>query len=72
MKERPNRIAPSNAAAQLAGALGPFFGGFVASWLGYQAVFSVGICFLFVAALRVIILVPEPRKRFDDLETRVR
>ena len=72
LKERPNLIATSNTAAQLAGALGPLFGGFVASWLGYQAVFFVGICFLFMAALMVIIFVSEPRKRFDDLETRVR
>ena len=63
LKERPNLIATSNTAAQLAGALGPLFGGFFASWLGYQAVFLIGICFLFMAALMVIILVPEPRRK---------
>ena len=72
LKERPNLIATTNTAAQMAGALGPLLGGLIASWLGYKAVFFLGICFLFAAALMVIILVPEPRKRFNDLETRVR
>ena len=72
LKERPNLIATTNTAAQMAGALGPLLGGLIASWLGYKAVFFLGICFLFAAALMVIIFVPEPRKRFNDLETRVR
>lgn len=72
LKERPNLIATTNTAAQLAGALGPLLGGLIASWLGYKAVFFLGICFLFAAALMVVIFVPEPRKRFNDLETRVR
>ena len=72
LKERPNLIATTNTAAQIAGALGPLLGGLIASWLGYKAVFFLGICFLFAAALMVIIFVPEPRKRFNDLETRVR
>ena len=63
LKERPNLIATSNTAAQLAGALGPLLGGFFASCLGYQAVFLIGICFLFKAALMVIILVPEPGRK---------
>ena len=72
LRERPNLIATTNTAAQMAGALGPLLGGLIASWLGYKAVFFLGICFLFAAALMVIIFVPEPRKRFNDLETRVR
>ena len=72
LKERPNLIATTNTAAQMAGALGPLLGGLIASWLGYKAVFFLGICFLFAAALMVVIFVPEPRKRFNDLETRVR
>ncbi len=72
LKERPNLIATTNTAAQIAGALGPLLGGLIASWLGYKAVFFLGICFLFAGALMVIIFVPEPRKRFNDLETRVR
>ena len=72
LKERPNLIATTNTAAQIAGALGPLLGGLIASWLGYKAVFFLGICFLFGAVLMVIIFVPEPRKRFNDLETRVR
>ena len=72
LKDRPNLIATTNTAAQIAGALGPLLGGLIAHWLGYKAVFFVGICFLLAAALMVIIFVPEPRKRFNDLETRVR
>ena len=72
LKERPNLIATTNTVAQMAGALGPLLGGLIASWLGYKAVFFLGICFLFGAVLMVIIFVPEPRKRFNDLETRVR
>ena len=72
LKDRPNLIATTNTAAQIAGALGPLLGGLIASLLGYKAVFFLGIVFLFIAALMVIIFVPEPRKRFNDLETRVR
>ena len=57
----PMRIAIANSAAEVAGTIGPLLGGILAATLGYHAVFTVSIAFLFIGGLMVRFFVPEPR-----------
>lgn len=57
----PLRIAVANTASELAGTIGPLFGGLLAAWLGYPAVFTASIAFLIIGGLVVGWYVPEPR-----------
>ncbi|MEX2489470.1 MAG: MFS transporter [Pseudomonadales bacterium] len=59
----PLRIAVANTTSELAGTLGPLFGGVLASLLGYPAVFVASIAFLGLGGLVVGYYVPEPRNR---------
>ncbi|MFP6805738.1 MAG: MFS transporter [Pseudomonadales bacterium] len=61
----PMRIAIANTAAEVAGTIGPLLGGILAATLGYHAVFTVSILFLFIGGLMVRFFVPEPRNVTD-------
>ena len=57
----PLRIAIANSSAEIAGAIGPLFGGILATLLGYEAVFICSMAFLVLGGALVNTYVAEPR-----------
>ena len=57
----PLRIAIANSSAEIAGAIGPLFGGILATLLGYEAVFICSVGFLVLGGALVNAYVAEPR-----------
>ncbi len=57
----PVRIAIANSSSEIAGAVGPLFGGILATLLGYEAVFICSVAFLILGGALVNIYVAEPR-----------
>jgi len=57
----PMRIAIANTGSEIAGTVGPIFGGLLATLYGYQSVFVTSIIFLLIGGIVVGKFVPEPR-----------
>ena len=57
----PLRIAIANSSSEIAGSLGPLFGGIIAALLGYEAVFICSMAFLIIGGAMVNAYVAEPR-----------
>ncbi len=62
-EDLPTRIAIANTGSELAGTLGPLFGGLLATFYGYNAVFLWSMAFLTLGAVVIRRYVPEPRAR---------
>jgi MFS family permease len=61
----PMRIAIANTGSEIAGTIGPLFGGLLATFYGYQSVFITSILFLLIGGIVVGKYVPEPRHSVD-------
>ncbi len=57
----PLRIAIANSTSEIAGTIGPLFGGLLATLLGYEAVFICSVAFLVLGGAMINAYVPEPR-----------
>jgi MFS family permease len=62
-EDLPIRIAVANTAQELAGTIGPFAGGIIASIYSIHAVFITSVMFLAIGGVLVYKYVPEPRSR---------